>query len=172
MSKVSLESSSRKTHVAKQGKATYHATSCKRLHIISSGSRLQRPPAPSRKYHAPRSIRATWGLDALAVGGDSGSRNGLALLLGVGASGTRKGVDPDEAAARAELVTVRPPSTFLRLPPQPFFCVRPEGWPLQLHSAFPSWQCFRSPREGCVLTTARPGIFASHRKEPGRFRTM
>ena len=35
----------------------------------------------------------------------SGSRNGLAPLLGVGGSGKRNGVDSDEAAARAELVT-------------------------------------------------------------------
>ena len=44
-------------------------------------------------------------MDAFGVGGTSGSRNGLAPLFGVGASGTRNGVDPDEAAARAELVT-------------------------------------------------------------------
>ena len=34
--------------------------------------------------------------------GDSGSKNGLAPLLGVGGSGARKAA-PDEASARAEL---------------------------------------------------------------------
>jgi ABC-type phosphate transport system substrate-binding protein len=47
-------------------------------------------------------------LAALAVGGVSGSKNGLAPPLGVGGSGVRNGVglEPDEASARAELAAV------------------------------------------------------------------
>ena len=66
---------------------------------------------------------------------------------------------------------LRPLWTFLLPPPQPFFCVRPEGWLLQPHFASPSCQDSRSPEAGCVRT-ARQGIFAHHQMELGRFQTM
>ena len=42
-------------------------------------------------------------LDALEVGGTSGSKKSLAALFGVGGSGVRNGAVSDEAAAGAEL---------------------------------------------------------------------
>ena len=45
-----------------------------------------------------------------------------------------------------------PPLVFWKPPHQPFFCVRPEGRPLQLRSASVSCLCFQWPKANCVHT--------------------
>ena len=122
ISKVSLKSSSLKAHVAEQGTAIYHATSCKRLHIIPNGSSKsngRRPHLGNTTPLASSSIRSEHRNDP-----DSSSKKhqgdlswmpsvsvallapGMVLRRSLGLVPLeRSGVDPDEAAARAELVT-------------------------------------------------------------------
>ena len=184
ISKVSLKSSSLKAHIATQGKATYHATSCKRLHIISSGSRESNGHRPHLGNATPLASSSIHGEHRNDLYSNSKKHQGdlswmpsvTVALLAPGRVLRRSfGLVPlarEMALIRMRLPLARswsllqPLLVFLLPPPQPAFCVRPEGWLLQLRFASPSFQYFQAPREGCVHTIP-PGIFASRQKGLG-----
>ena len=151
---VSLKSSSLKTHVATQGEATYHATSCKRLRIISSGSRESNGHRPHLGNATPLASSSIHGEHRNDLYSNSKKHQGdlswmpsvTVALLAPGRVLRRSfGLVPlarEMALIRMRLPLARswsllqPLLVFLLPPPQPAFCVRPEGW------AFAATLCF------------------------------